>query len=59
MSPDTLTTRYEFLLAELQRVLSTRGKWRAMPALLDELHHLREVARRLKAQGASMAPTTH
>ncbi len=58
MSPDTLTTRYEFLLAELQRVLSTRGKWRAMPALLDELHHLREVAR-LKAQGASMAPTTH
>lgn len=33
---------YEFLQTELKRVLSTRGKWTAMPALLDELHRLRE-----------------
>lgn len=58
MSHDTLTTRYEFLLTELQRVLSTRGKWRAMPALLDELHHLRELAR-LQAQGLSTAALKH
>jgi hypothetical protein len=33
---------YEFLQTELKRVLSIRGKWTAMPALLDELHRLRE-----------------
>jgi hypothetical protein len=42
MTYDTLILHYDFLLAELQRVLSTRGKWTAMPTLLDQLHRLRE-----------------
>lgn len=54
MTSDTLTSRYEFLLSELQRVLSTRGKWREMPALLDELHRLRELAQ-LPAPGRPSA----
>lgn len=43
---DFLTLRYEFLLIEIRRVLAQRGCWQAMPALLDELHRLRETLRR-------------
>lgn len=47
---DLTQLRYDYLIAEIRRVLSQRGSWQAMPVLMDELHRLRQML-----QGAAPA----
>lgn len=54
-SADFTALRYDYLLDEIRRVLSQRGCWQAMPALMDELHRLRQLAQAVEAPAPALA----
>lgn len=41
MNPKNLSRRYVLLQAEIKSLMSSSEKWRALPAMLDQLHLLR------------------
>ena len=45
MDIESIARRYELLIDELNRLLSTPGKWHGVPGMLDELHSLRRAYR--------------
>lgn len=52
MTTQELVQRHEALLVELKALMSQLGKWRGMPALLDELAVLRQLLEQRRAQDA-------
>lgn len=42
MHPDRISRQYARVRDDLKQQMSTSRKWRSLPALLDELHALRQ-----------------